>query len=169
MGDQERTFRVIEYKPGVSREQYLDLFSQGVQQILRSDSRRPAEDVADYAEENLTHLLANIEIVNADMARAVRPQKRWLIGTAAAGIVLAALTAYGGATYNDSQFKSAVTEREDYKGKLTATQGLYSGALRERDVAKEQVSQGLEREKQKDEALDEIVAKAKELGILSKE
>ena len=66
-------------------------------------------------------------------------------------------------------FDKAVEAREDYKGKLIETQRLYRDALRERNAARTQVSEGLAREKEKDTALEVIVAKARELGIIPKE
>ena len=111
MGDQERTrTQVVQYQQGMTRQQYLDAFRQGVETILeqRLDPRETQEAILDYAQANAEHLLeevgtreANISVANADIQR----KKRWVIGTAAAG-ALATLLAFLGGTYlGDSKFR----------------------------------------------------------------
>ncbi len=89
------------------------------------------------------------------------------------GALLLGVGLYGGGKYVDRGLKPAYNEAVSQKNaaeqKLTTTQGLYKVAEGERDNAKKEFKEGLAREAGKDSTLDEIVAKAKELGILPKE
>ena len=140
MADEVTRPQVVEYKPGVKREQYIDSFRQGAETILASGVEDPRLAVLDYAEQHLSSLFDQIQagdVRGSEATVAIRRQRGWKYGAIAIGILAAALAAYGGAQYNDSQlrpqYNAAVTaaskateEKDKFASRVKTLEGVVS-------------------------------------------
>lgn len=115
--------QIVDYKPGMTTAQYIDLFRQGVDQIAKSESDVPGKitEVAVYATGNLFSLHQQIQATEGSLGAAnaaLRRRRNWIIGTAAAGVLATLLAALGG--YNSGYNAGDSNLRPAYKSAVTA-------------------------------------------------
>ena len=100
----------------------------------------------------------------------VRPK---FLAYTAAVLVAAAAGVAAGTDIKDAGLRphldNAVSAREDYAKRVEQALNLIRSAYKRAGDADKRTAEGLAREQQKDESLDVIMAKVKELGILPKE
>lgn len=136
MADEIPRPQVVQYRPGVTSEQYLDEYRQGLQTILNSDVQDKIGEVTVYATGNLFSLHQQIQATEGSLDAAnasLRRRRNWIIGTSAAAVLATVLAIWGG--YSASQYSRSYDSAVAKSNRLGAENvqlGQVKKALEER-------------------------------------